>query len=57
MITPVHGSRKKWILKIKNGVYLIAPQEAGKSGSESYTLPDLKVMLGELRANLIKILD
>ena len=30
--------RKKWILKIKNGIYLIVPLEAGKSGSENYTL-------------------
>ena len=29
-------SRKKWILKIKNGLYLIVPFEAGKLGSENY---------------------
>ena len=31
-------SRKKWILKIKNGMYLIVPFEAGKLGSENYTI-------------------
>jgi predicted transcriptional regulator of viral defense system len=31
-------SRKKWILKIKNGLYLIVPFEAGKLGSENYTI-------------------
>ena len=31
-------SRKKWILRIENGVYLIVPLEAGKTGSENYTL-------------------
>jgi predicted transcriptional regulator of viral defense system len=30
--------RKKWILKIKKGVYLIAPFEAGELGAASYTL-------------------
>ena len=30
--------RKKWILKIKRGVYAIAPLEAGEKGSESYSL-------------------
>ncbi|MDG6995939.1 MAG: type IV toxin-antitoxin system AbiEi family antitoxin domain-containing protein [Nitrososphaerota archaeon] len=30
--------RKKWILKIKRGVYAIAPLEAGEKGSESYAL-------------------
>ena len=31
-------SRKKWILRIKNGVYLIVPLDAGKRGSEDYTI-------------------
>ena len=31
-------SRKKWILKIKNGLYLIVPFEAGKLGAENYTI-------------------
>jgi len=31
-------TRKKWILKIRSGVYVIAPLEAGETGSESYTL-------------------
>lgn len=30
--------RKKWILKIRKGVYLIAPFEAGELGAASYTL-------------------
>ena len=31
-------SRKKWIVKLKNGLYLIIPFEAGKLGSENYTI-------------------
>ena len=31
-------SRKKWILKIKIGLYLIVPFEAGKLGAENYTI-------------------
>ncbi|MGH9910540.1 MAG: type IV toxin-antitoxin system AbiEi family antitoxin domain-containing protein, partial [Nitrososphaerales archaeon] len=31
-------SRKKWILKIRRGVYVITPLEAGAGGSESYTV-------------------
>ncbi len=31
-------SRKKWILKIKNGLYLIVQFEAGKLGAENYTI-------------------
>jgi predicted transcriptional regulator of viral defense system len=31
-------SRKKWVLKIRNGVYAIVPFEAGELGSASYTL-------------------
>lgn len=30
--------RKKWLLKIKRGVYAIAPLEAGEKGSEGYAL-------------------
>jgi hypothetical protein len=30
-------SRRKWTMKIKNRVYTIVSQEAGKSGSENYT--------------------
>ncbi len=30
--------RKKWILKIKKGVYVIAPFEAGELGAASYTI-------------------
>jgi predicted transcriptional regulator of viral defense system len=30
--------RKNWILRIKNGVYLIAPLEAGELGAHSYTI-------------------
>ena len=31
-------SRKKWILRMKKGVYAIAPLEAGKTGAAAYTL-------------------
>ncbi len=31
-------SRKKWLLKIRKGVYAIVPFEAGEPGSASYTL-------------------
>lgn len=30
--------RKKWILKIRKGVYVIAPFEAGERGASSYTI-------------------
>lgn len=30
--------RKKWILKIRKGVYIIAPLEAGEKGADSYTV-------------------
>ena len=30
--------RKKWILKIRKGVYVIAPLEAGERGASSYTI-------------------
>lgn len=30
--------RKKWILRIKKGVYLIAPLEAGEKGAANYTV-------------------
>lgn len=30
--------RKKWVLKIKRGVYVIVPFEAGELGAESYTI-------------------
>jgi len=30
--------RKKWLLKIKNGTYLITPLEAGEKGAANYTL-------------------
>lgn len=33
-----HLIEKKWILKIKRGVYVIAPLEAGKEGAAAYTL-------------------
>lgn len=31
-------TKKNWILRIKNGVYMIAPLEAGELGSQSYTV-------------------
>lgn len=31
-------ARKKWILKIRKGVYVIAPFEAGELGASSYTI-------------------
>ncbi len=33
-----HLVERKWILKIRNGVYAITPFDAGKEGSGSYTL-------------------
>jgi predicted transcriptional regulator of viral defense system len=30
--------RKKWVLKVKKGVYIIVPFEAGELGAESYTV-------------------
>ena len=36
-------SRKKWILKIRNGVYLIVPLEAGKRGAENYTIHSFSI--------------
>ncbi len=30
--------RKKWILKVRKGVYAIAPFEAGEEGADSYTI-------------------
>jgi predicted transcriptional regulator of viral defense system len=33
-----HLARKKWILKIRRGVYVIAPFEAGEGGSDNYTM-------------------
>ena len=30
--------KKKWILKIRRGVYLIIPLEAGKEGADNYTI-------------------
>jgi len=33
-----HLIERKWILKIRSGVYAITPFEAGEKGSESYTL-------------------
>ncbi|MCL2134766.1 MAG: transcriptional regulator [Candidatus Bathyarchaeota archaeon] len=30
--------RKKWLLKIKNGTYIITPLEAGEKGATNYTL-------------------
>jgi len=33
-----HLIEKKWILKIRRGVYIIAPLEAGKLGADSYTV-------------------
>ncbi|MGI0088377.1 MAG: type IV toxin-antitoxin system AbiEi family antitoxin domain-containing protein [Nitrosotalea sp.] len=35
--------RKKWILKIRKGVYVITPLEAGQRGAESYTLHSLVI--------------
>lgn len=31
-------TRKKWILKIRRGVYVITPLEAGEGGSDNYTM-------------------
>ncbi|MGI0102708.1 MAG: type IV toxin-antitoxin system AbiEi family antitoxin domain-containing protein [Nitrosotalea sp.] len=31
-------TRKKWILKIRRGVYVISPLEAGEKGADSYTM-------------------
>ncbi len=31
-------TRKKWILKIRRGVYAITPLEAGENGADSYTM-------------------
>lgn len=31
-------TRKKWILKIRRGVYIISPLEAGEGGADSYTI-------------------
>ena len=33
-----HLIEKKWILKIRRGVYIIAPLEAGEKGADSYTV-------------------
>jgi len=33
-----HLVERKWILKIRRGVYVITPLESGEKGSESYTL-------------------
>ncbi|MDG6997340.1 MAG: type IV toxin-antitoxin system AbiEi family antitoxin domain-containing protein [Nitrososphaerota archaeon] len=35
--------RKKWLLKIKRGVYAIAPLEAGEKGSEAYALHSFSI--------------
>ena len=31
-------TRKKWILRIRRGVYIITPLEAGEEGADSYTV-------------------
>ncbi|MDE1832191.1 MAG: transcriptional regulator [Thaumarchaeota archaeon] len=38
-----HLSRKKWILKIRRGVYVITPLEAGQKGADSYTIHSLVI--------------
>lgn len=43
-----HLIEKRWILKIRRGVYAIAPLEAGKEGASAYTLHSF--VLGSLLA-------
>ncbi len=38
-----HLSRKKWLLKIRRGVYAVVPLEAGEKGADSYTLHSLVI--------------